>query len=44
MPITYPTIDRAIEVHRKTVEVSGGGVLGHLDMEREPLPAQIELI
>ncbi|MBW1902165.1 MAG: type II toxin-antitoxin system death-on-curing family toxin [Deltaproteobacteria bacterium] len=34
MPIIYPTIDQAIEVHRKTVEVSGGGVLGHLDMGR----------
>jgi death-on-curing protein len=34
MPIIYPTIDQAIEVHQKTVEVSGGGVLGHLDMGR----------
>lgn len=34
MPIIYPTIDQAIDVHRKTVEVSGGGVLGHLDMGR----------
>ena len=34
MPIIYPTIDQAIEVHRKTVEVSGGGVLGQLDMGR----------
>lgn len=34
MPIIYLTIDQAIEVHRKTVEVSGGGILGHLDMGR----------
>ena len=34
MPIIYPTIDQAIEIHRKTVEVSGGGILGHLDMGR----------
>lgn len=32
MPIIYLTIDQAIETHRKTVEVSGGGTLGHLDM------------
>ncbi len=32
MTIIYPTIEQAIEVHRKTVEVSGGGALGHLDM------------
>lgn len=34
MPIIYLTIDQAIEVHQKTVEVSGGGILGHLDMGR----------
>jgi len=34
MPIIYPTIDQAFDVHEKTVEVSGGGVLGHLDMGR----------
>jgi death-on-curing protein len=34
MPIIYLTIEQAIDVHRKTVEVSGGGVLGHLDMGR----------
>ncbi len=34
MAIIYPTIDQAIDVHRKTVEVSGGGVMGHLDMGR----------
>ncbi|HDL64293.1 MAG TPA: type II toxin-antitoxin system death-on-curing family toxin [Proteobacteria bacterium] len=32
MPIIYPSIEQAIEVHQKTVEVSGGGVLGHLDL------------
>ena len=31
MGIIYLTIDQAIETHRKTVEISGGGVLGHLD-------------
>ena len=25
-------MDQAIEVHRRTVEVSGGGALGHLDL------------
>ncbi len=32
MPIIYLTLDQAIEVHRKTVEVSGGGALGHLEL------------
>lgn len=32
MTLTYLTLDQAIEVHRKTVEVSGGGALGHLDL------------
>lgn len=32
MPIIYPTLEQAVEVHRKTVEVSGGGALGHLDL------------
>lgn len=32
MTFTYLTIAQAIEVHRKTVEVSGGGALGHLDL------------
>jgi len=31
-PILYLTLDQAIEVHRKTVEVSGGGALGHLEL------------
>ncbi len=32
MEIVYLTLDQAIEAHGKTVEVSGGGALGHLDM------------
>ena len=28
VPIVYLTIEQAIEVHRKTIEVSGGGTLG----------------
>jgi len=32
MPILYLTLDQAIEVHRKTVEVSGGGAKGHLEL------------
>jgi death-on-curing protein len=32
MPILYLTLDQAIEVHRKTVEVSGGGAMGHLEL------------
>ena len=31
MPIIYLTLNQAIEVHRKTVEVSGGGALGHIE-------------
>lgn len=34
MPILYLTLEQAVEVHRKTVEVSGGGALGHLDLGR----------
>ena len=34
MAIVYPTLDQAIEVHSKTVEISGGGALGYLDMGR----------
>lgn len=34
MPTVYLTIEQAIETHAKTVEVSGGGVLGHLDLGR----------
>ncbi|MDL1960016.1 MAG: type II toxin-antitoxin system death-on-curing family toxin [Deltaproteobacteria bacterium] len=32
MSVIYLTIDQAVEIHRKTVEVSGGGTLGHLDL------------
>jgi death-on-curing protein len=30
--LTYLTLEQAIEIHAKTVEVSGGGALGHLDL------------
>jgi len=30
--LTYLTLEQAIEIHAKTVEVSGGGTLGHLDL------------
>lgn len=32
MGLIYLTLDQAIEVHAKTVEVSGGGTLGHLEL------------
>jgi death on curing protein len=32
MPICYLTLDQAIEVHQKTVEISGGGAMGHLEL------------
>jgi len=32
MSIIYLTLEQAIEIHKKTVEVSGGGTMGHLDM------------
>ena len=32
MSIIYLTLKQAIEIHRKTVEVSGGGTLGHLEL------------
>jgi death-on-curing protein len=32
MLILYPTLAQAIDVHRKTVAVSGGGAVGYLDM------------
>jgi len=32
MGIIYLTLDQAVEVHRKTVEVSGGGAIGKLDI------------
>ncbi|UHD16009.1 type II toxin-antitoxin system death-on-curing family toxin [Thiocapsa bogorovii] len=30
--VIYLTLEQAVEVHRKTVEVSGGGAMGHLDL------------
>lgn len=32
MDFIYLTLEQAIEIHRKTVEVSGGGAFGHLDL------------
>ena len=32
MSIIYLTLEQAVELHRKTVEVSGGGALGHLEI------------
>lgn len=32
MAFLYLTLEQAIEIHRKTVEVSGGGAFGHLDL------------
>ena len=34
MSLIYPTIEQAIETHRKTVEVSGGGSIGIIDKGR----------
>jgi len=32
VPIFYLTLEQAVEVHRKTVEISGGGAMGHLEL------------
>ncbi len=32
MHIQYITIEQAIEIHKKTVEKSGGGIIGHLEL------------
>jgi len=32
MAFIYLTLEQAVEVHRNTVEVSGGGALGHLEL------------
>lgn len=32
MPIQYITIELAIAIHEKTVEKSGGGAIGHLEL------------
>ena len=34
MPWIYLTLDQAIEIHGKTVEVSGGGATGQLEIEK----------
>lgn len=34
MAIVYLTIEQAIDVHKRTVDVSGGGIVGHLDLAR----------
>jgi death-on-curing protein len=30
--LIYLTLEQAVKIHAKTVEVSGGGALGHLDL------------
>ncbi|SFL01366.1 death on curing protein [Nitrosomonas aestuarii] len=32
MALIYLTLEQVIEIHAKTVEVSGGGTLGHMDL------------
>lgn len=32
MAIVYLTLEQAVEVHYKTVEISGGGAFGHLEL------------
>lgn len=34
MSLMYLTLEQAIETHAKTVEISGGGAMGHLDVEQ----------
>ena len=34
MPTHYLTLEQAVEAHHKTVEISGGGALGHLDLNK----------
>ena len=34
MTFSYPSLDEVVEVHRKTIAVSGGGVEGSLDLGR----------
>lgn len=34
MALIYLTLEQAIETHARTVEVSGGGAMGHLDIEQ----------
>lgn len=42
MAITYLTIEQAIDIHSKTVDISGGGTKGHLDLG--PLESVLEHI
>ena len=32
MPICYITIEQAVETHKKTVDKSGGGIIGYLEL------------
>lgn len=32
MALTYLTLEQVIDIHAKTVDVSGGGTLGHLEL------------
>jgi len=34
VPIVYLTLEQAIETHKKTVEISGGGAIGQLDIDK----------
>jgi len=34
MGLVYLSLEEAIKIHAKTVEVSGGGAMGHLDVDR----------
>ena len=34
MNLVYLSLEQAVEVHRKTIDVSGGGVLGHLELQK----------
>jgi len=34
VPIVYLTLEQAIETHKKTVEISGGGAMGQLNIEK----------
>lgn len=31
-PVIYLTLEQAIDIHHKTVEMSGGGAMGHLEL------------
>lgn len=34
MAVVYLTIEQAVDIHQRTVEVSGGGLQGYLDLEK----------